>query len=225
VTYQDVNRPASTGDGSGTEKAKQKASDATREAGAVARTAQSAAGDIASEAGDQAKVFLEEARTQARDFLSTAQDQLMEQAQDRTQRASMGMRDLADQMRALAEGRPQDAGRMADWARQGQRRLAWWSSRLEQGGPEGLARDVAGFARRRPLAFLGACVGAGFLAGRLVKDVAAANGSSAPSPSGMPTQRASDGTSRAVGPGSELPAPSGTAPLDEPISASMRARP
>jgi hypothetical protein len=53
---------------------------------------------------------------------------------------------------------------------------------MEQGGPEGVIQDVAGFARRRPGMFLAGAAGIGFVVGRLVRAGAAnhsENGSSA----------------------------------------------
>jgi hypothetical protein len=142
----------------------------------VAQTAQSAAGDVATTAKEQAQAFTDEARYQARQLLGTTRQQLSEQAEQRTQEASKGLRRLADQVQALGEGRPQDAGQVGDWARQLQGRLRQWATRLDSGGVDGAARDLSSFARRRPLVFLGGCLVAGVVVGRLVKDVAGADG-------------------------------------------------
>ena len=50
-------------------------------------------------------------------------------------------------------------------------------------GPEGLVDDVTRFARRRPLVFIGACAGAGFLLTRFVR-AGAVSGSNSPNGAG-----------------------------------------
>ena len=79
------------------------------------------------------------------------------------------MRTLSDQVSALAEGRPDDAGPLAGYLDDAQVRVSSIADRLEQGGPQGLLDDVTAFARRRPIVFLAAAGAAGFLAGRLAR--------------------------------------------------------
>jgi hypothetical protein len=50
-----------------------------------------------------------------------------------------------------------------------QEHVRGWASRLEQRGPQGVMDDMSRFARRRPGLFLAGAVGAGFVAGRLVR--------------------------------------------------------
>jgi hypothetical protein len=95
MAYNDVNDTK--------ELAKEKATE-------VAQTAQSAAGDVATTAKQQAQAFTDEAKYHARQLFGTTRQQLSEQAEQRTQEASKGLHRLADQMQALGEGRPQDAG-------------------------------------------------------------------------------------------------------------------
>ena len=91
------------------------------------------------------------------------------QAQARTERAAQGLRNLSDQLQALAEGRPQEAGNLADVARNARGRVTQVADRLEAGGVDGALDDLALFARRRPWAFLGLCAAGGFVLGRVVR--------------------------------------------------------
>lgn len=180
----------------------------------TADSARSAASGVAAEASGQARAAVDEARSQVTDLVSTTRGEVQSQAQAQTQRAAQGLRTLADQAQALADGRPQDAGRLGEWLRDGQQRLSRLAGRLDAQGPEGVLHDVAAFARRRPMAFLGACLGAGLLVGRLVKD--SADGST--------------GGSSGARPAAQLPAPAmgarpGIAPDAEVMPSDGEARP
>ena len=50
------------------------------------------------------------------------------------------------------------------------------------GGPQGLLNDVTDFARRRPVVFLAAAVGTGFMVGRLARAGKAAHDAEDPTP-------------------------------------------
>jgi len=76
----------------------------------------------------------------------------------------------------LAEGRPDEAGQLAGAVTELQHRLGAVADRLQAGGVDGVLRDTGEFARRRPLVFLVACAGAGFVLGRMVRTMRAADG-------------------------------------------------
>jgi hypothetical protein len=198
MAYNDVNDTK--------ELAKEKATE-------VAQTAQSAAGDVATTAKQQAQAFTDEAKYHARQLFGTTRQQLSEQAEQRTQEASKGLHRLADQVQALGEGRPQDAGPVGDWARQLQTRLRQWATRLDSGGVDGAARDLSSFARRRPLVFLGGCMAAGVVVGRLVKDVAGVEGQTAGSEQRTSRPGLTDGRREVA-----LPPPDGPSLIEQPAS-------
>jgi hypothetical protein len=201
MTYQDVNEGSDTGDGSAVPISGQApsasgrdaqsegtASDVAQQAGDVAQTAKSAATDVASEAQTQVRAVADELTTQARALIGTTQDQVREQAQQRAEHAAQGLRSLAGELQALSQGRPQEAERLVGWVRSSQQRLQQWSDRLDRGGIDGVVQDLTTFARRRPLVFLGACLGAGFVVGRVAKEAASADATTAaplPAPTGM----------------------------------------
>jgi ElaB/YqjD/DUF883 family membrane-anchored ribosome-binding protein len=211
MTYQDVNQGSDTGDGSAIPisgqaraasgrdaQSESAASDVAQQAGDVAQTAKAAATDVASEAQTQVRAVADELTTQARALIGTTQDHVREQARQRAEHAAQGLRSLAGELQALSQGRPQEAERLAGWVRSSQQRLQQWSDRLDRGGIDGVVQDLTSFARRRPLVFLGACLGAGFVVGRIAKDAAVASADATPA--------------------APLPASSGMTPVREPAT-------
>jgi hypothetical protein len=165
----------------------------------VADAASAAAGDAASTAGDEAKRVVSEAKVQARSVVGEAKDQvsglvqktrdeLRTQSTDRSRQAAGGLRTLSDQLQALTEGRPGDAGQLTGYVTDARQQVASFASRLEDRGIEGVVDDVARFARRRPGIFLLAAAGTGFVVGRLVRSGvsvardSSSNGDSEPEP-------------------------------------------
>jgi hypothetical protein len=157
------------------EQASEAASTAVAKTSEVAGTATEGARQVATEASRQASQLTSEALSSARTLVGEATGSLREQAGQQTERAASGLRSLSDQVRALAEGRPDDAGAAGDYARQAGEKLQQVAERLESGGVEGALSDLQGFARRRPGVFLLGAVAAGFAVGRLVRGAQAAN--------------------------------------------------
>jgi hypothetical protein len=124
---------------------------------------------VATEAKDQAREVAGDIRAQARDVLAQTRTEVLQQADEGTKRVAGGVRALRDQILALREGRPEDAGPIGGYADQAQRKMDELASRLDRGGVDGVASDLSRFARRRPGVFLLACAGAGFALARLVR--------------------------------------------------------
>jgi hypothetical protein len=161
------------------EQASEAASTAVAKTGEVAGAATEGAREVASEASRQASQLTQEAMASARNLVGEASGSLREQAGQQTERAASGLRSLSDQMRALAEGRTDEAGPAGDYARQAGEKLQQVADRLESGGIEGALSDLQGFARRRPGVFLLGCAATGFAVGRLLRGAQAANQDSA----------------------------------------------
>jgi hypothetical protein len=142
----------------------------------TAVAAKGAAGAVAADATQQARRIADEVGSQARDLYDTTRVELKSQAEARTERATESLRAFSGQVRALAEGRPEEAGPLAGLAREAEERLSHVADRLETRGVDGMLDDVGQFARRRPLVFLAACAGAGFVLGRFVRAARADNG-------------------------------------------------
>jgi len=171
----------------GSGRAEEKLEAAKTAATDVAGNAKEAAANVTQEAGQQARAVAGEVSDQARQLIDTTRMELKDQAAARTERLAGTMRSLSDQVRALAEGRPEEAGQLRSLASDAQQRLTGLAQRLDQGGVDGVVADLGTFARRRPLMFLVGCAGAGFALGRVMRATRAAGGaSSTPSGNGFP---------------------------------------
>jgi D-Tyr-tRNAtyr deacylase len=185
---------------------------AREEAGAVADTARAEAGDIATTAKVQAGAVVDDAKHQARRVVDETRSQLMRQAADQTGRLAGSVREVSQQLHAVTQQGATPSGIVADVADQAAEVAARFADRLDGRSPEDLLGEVRTFARRRPGIFLAGAVGAGFLAGRLVKAIdtgsvaeaakAGAQPDQASSSHGAATRPAGDEPVGAVGSGS-----------------------
>lgn len=169
------------------EAASRAAGAAKQEGKVVASTAADQAKSVAGEAATQARTVVEEARSQAQVVVGDASTELRQQVDQRLTEASKAARSTAVQLRALAEGRPQEAGRSAELVQQASERLEHLAGRADELGVQGVAEELASFARRRPLVFLAGAVGAGVLAGRMVRTLQATSANS-DTPRSLPAQ-------------------------------------
>jgi len=134
--------------------------------------AKAAVARVADEAPVQAARVVDDARTQLKDAARRAMDDLRAQADDRAAQAAQGLRDLSTRADALAAGRTEAAGDLADLVQSLGRHAQDFADRLDGRGVGGVADELARFGRKRPLAFLGLSLGAGFIVGRLVRTTA-----------------------------------------------------
>ena len=129
---------------------------------------------VAGQASQQARATLEEARLQARRLTHQTQGEMLAQADAKSAQAADALQSIASQMQAVADGRPDEAGPLVGYVQQASDRVGAIAERLQLGGAQGALDDMTTFARRRPGLFLLGAVGAGFLAGRLVRSGKAA---------------------------------------------------
>ena len=153
------------------------ASTATERAREIALDAGGSASELAGSVREQASEVGHEVLVQSRQVIDDARDKLKEQADMQSRQAVSALRDWSERGRALAEGRPQDAGPLADYARELSGRVSFTADRFEQRGFDGVVEDVKSFARRRPGIFLVGAGLAGFAVGRLLRGAATAPGS------------------------------------------------
>lgn len=135
-------------------------------AGAVKQETTAAASSVAATAGDEARRVTGDATDQARHLMGQTRQDLQHQAAAQQSRAASGLRELADQLREMADGTEQDGmarGLVDDVARRAGDAASWLDSRE----PGDLLDEARGFARRRPGTFLAIAAGVGVLAGRL----------------------------------------------------------
>lgn len=200
-----------------TSAVKDTASTAADQSKAVAGTATTQAKDLASQARSQMGSVTSEAKDQAQKVMSTATSDLESQLEDRLTRAAEAARSTAEELRALAEGRPEDAGRTGDLARQAGDRLETLARRADELGPRGVVEEVSDFARRRPAAFLLGAAVTGVLVGRLAR---AGRAASNPDGTGTSSGQVAGGSGTA-----ELPPVAFTAPDAYPGPAPAEAGP
>lgn len=164
--YSDEQPASSTDEGS---LSQGESSTTQQKMSAMGTTATEGAKELARDAQGQMRQVAEETKHQLRTLTDEGRNQLRSQAEFQTQRASHNLRTLSDQTRALADGRPAEAGPLVGYLGDVSGRLSNWAERLEQRGFDGLVTDVSGFARRRPMAFIGACALAGFAVTRVTR--------------------------------------------------------
>ncbi|MDQ0828598.1 uncharacterized protein YjbJ (UPF0337 family) [Streptomyces achromogenes] len=147
---------------------------ARAEASATAGQAQQAAGQVADTAREQARAVAGEARQQVGTVVDDLRSRAMDEAEGQTRRAAGTLHQWADDLAGLADNAQGDspARSLAAQAADGGHRAADY---LEKQGVDGVLGDVQDFARRRPAAFLGGALLAGFAVGRLVKVAAKAD--------------------------------------------------
>jgi vacuolar-type H+-ATPase subunit H len=151
------------------ETAKETASTAVDQASGVASSAADSAKQVASEAANQTKQVVAQAKDQVHSLAQQTRSELLTQADTKGQQAVTGLRTLSDQISALGDGRPGDAGPLVHYLTEAQTKVSSLASRIEQGGPQGVLDDVTAFARKRPGMFVLGAIGAGFLVGRVVR--------------------------------------------------------
>jgi hypothetical protein len=149
-------------------------------AGDKVETAKAEAGQVAGKAKEAGKEVMDEVTEKSAEVASTAKDEFNRLVDDgraeirtvgreRSEQLAARLETWAQQMRALSEGRVEEAGELRSWMQQAQRRVEDYASSLRERGPDGLMQDARRFARRRPGMFLLAAGVTGFALGRLVR--------------------------------------------------------
>lgn len=193
------------------EAASDVAASVTDQAQGVAQTATTEVRDVATHAIEQVSTLTAETREHALAALSSATGELETQLDQRLGDATSVARTTADELRALCEGRPEDAGRTAEFARQASQRLDRFAERTDQLGARGAAEEIADFGRRRPVAFLLGATVAGVLVGRMVRAGSSAKSAASaaePSAPSVPAAASVPATPPTVGPSTRAGAPS-----------------
>jgi hypothetical protein len=178
MTYQGEHMPPPparppTDDVGRSDVAKQEATQITdtvkEQRDAIAGTVQAGGQRVTAETKQQAGRLVDEAQDQFLELLDRSQSELTERASEQTDKAAAGLRGLSEQLGALVDGRPDDAGDVVGYLRQAADQAERYAGRLDRDGFSGVASDLSRFARRRPGVFLLGAVVAGFAAGRMVK--------------------------------------------------------
>jgi hypothetical protein len=158
---------------------------AKEQAAGVGGTAAQAGQQVAGVAKEQAGEVMSEARDQARTLLDQTRTEVGSQAATQQQRAAESLQSLAGELRSMA-GSQQEPGIATDLAQQAADKAGQLASWLADHEPGDLLAEVRTFARRRPGTFLALAAGAGVVAGRLTRGMAAGS----PSDQGGPQSSA-----------------------------------
>jgi gas vesicle protein len=191
-----------SGDGR-SEVAKHEAAELTgtakEQGAAVGGTAQAGGQRVVAEAANQVGQLSEQVQNQLSELLERSQEEFTGRASEQTDKAATQLRGVAGELRALADGRPEDAPRARDYVGQAAERVEAYAGRLDRDGFAGVANDLGRFARRRPGTFLLGAAAAGFVAGRLARGAQTATGSDESTTPGLP-----DGLSPSPAPGRDF---------------------
>jgi hypothetical protein len=136
----------------------------------TAESAKEEVGRVGEAAKEEVGQVVQEARQQGRALLTDATDRLKGEAQHQSQRAAENLRSISTDFRTMAQS-TQGSGTAVTWVRMGADQIDGLAERLEVGGFDRVVKDVGGFARRNPTAFLALTFGAGLIAGRVVKNM------------------------------------------------------
>jgi hypothetical protein len=141
---------------------------AKEQASATAGQAREAAGEVAGTALEQAKTVAGEARRQAGSAVGDLRGRVTEEVEGQTRRAAETVHQWADDLAEMARNAPDDSPTrtLVSKAADGGHRAAVY---LDDHGVAGMTKDLKGFARRRPGAFLAGAALAGFAVGRMAK--------------------------------------------------------
>jgi hypothetical protein len=130
------------------------ASTVTQEAAHVATTAKDGVVDLTGTVKEQVSTVTSDVADQGRTLLAGAKEQVASTADDQVSKVSGALGSLSDQLTALIEGRPEEAGQVRDLASRARREVEGLAGRIDQKGVDGVLDDVRRFARRRPGTFL-----------------------------------------------------------------------
>jgi hypothetical protein len=162
-----------------------RAGTAKDQAGQVTQDAKESGKQVAGAAVDEGKNVLAEGRRQIRDLTAQAGQQVDEQTRLQKDRASAGLRTLAEELQSIGSGQGGQSGMATDAAQQAAAKVHDIAGWLESREPGQLVEELRGVARRRPGAFLVGAIAAGVVAGRLTRGtVDAARSEEEPAPAG-----------------------------------------
>jgi hypothetical protein len=129
-----------------------------------------AAQSVAHHAADEGRAVVDTAKSESARLVSTARDEFRKQGDQQTRRIADNVRDVGNQLDAMARGEAPSQGVVADVVRETANRANQLANRLDERGLDGVTSDVKQFARQRPAVFLAGAFGLGVLAGRVIRN-------------------------------------------------------
>lgn len=124
---------------------------------------------VAASARDHGAALGHEATQRMGSLWDQAEDEMRRQVDSQAERLQSTLQGWADEVRALGDGRVDEAPTLRSYVERLADTLEQAARRLDEGGVEGQLNDLRRFARRRPAAFLFGATLVGFGVGRLVR--------------------------------------------------------
>lgn len=156
------------------------ASAVKEEAGFVASDAKEATKNVATTAKVEAQRVTSDAKDQAKNLLHQTTSELSSQAGVQQQRAAEGLKSVSGELRSMADN-SQQGGVATSVVKQVAGQVDNVADWLGDRDPAALLNEVKSFARQKPLAFIAIALGAGVLAGRVIKSLTDSSDETAPS--------------------------------------------
>jgi len=163
------------------------ASAVKEQGGEVAAKAAEAGKNVAHEAKAQASQVVGQAKEQIHTVVGQAKTEVRGQLDAKAGQAAGGLRSLSEQLTALQQGRPEQAGQIGSYLSEAQRTVSSFAERIDRDGVQGVMNDVTQFARRRPGLFLLGAATVGFAMGRTLRAGMAASQEEGSDGSSMPS--------------------------------------
>jgi len=137
----------------------------------TAQAAKSEAGAVVGTVKDETKNVAREVQGQARNALHQVRDDVRQRADDEATKFASTLHDAGRQLSSMADA-ADDQSLAANLVREGGNVAEQIAGRIDQGGLDAVMADVRSFARRSPGMFLFGAVVTGFVAGRVLRNVA-----------------------------------------------------
>ena len=159
------------------------------------------ASQVAETATDQARDVMQQARTQAKSTARKVEHDLRTRANEEASKFAQTLQNASSQLDSMAQSAGEDslASNLVREGAQATRRLA---SHIDEGGLDRVMADVRSWARRNPGGFLLGAAFAGFVAGRVARNLSGATSNSGDSQQGL--QYDADGEDFGYTPGTSL---------------------
>lgn len=142
---------------------------AAEKASEVSKQVSTQAARVGDTAVEQAKRVSQQTTFQAQSLLDQSKQHLREQAGVQTRQLADAVERLGNQVQALVDGEPEQAGALSAQAQTAAVKLETFAEEIRARGLDGAVREVEHFGRRRPGLFLLGAAVLGFGVGRMVR--------------------------------------------------------
>ena len=155
------------------------ASAVKEEAGYVASEAKVAGKQVAATAKDEARRVTTDAKDQAKNLFHQTTNELSSQAGVQQKRAAEGLKTVSGELRSMADN-SQQSGVATSVVQQVAGQVDNVADWLGDRDPAAILDEVKTFARQKPGVFIAIALGAGLLAGRVIRSLATPDDDSTP---------------------------------------------